>query len=69
MINVLGFELETAKQMIESGGQKTVVIPCDDKPQSGADANIIVRQRLTDENTIELLYGKFKTEVCLKNDL
>ena len=63
MISVLGSALEAGKQMLESSGYKVTVKPCDDKPITGADTNIIVRQKLLEENTVEILYGAFKTRV------
>ena len=61
MISVLGFELEAGKQTLESNGYQVTAVPCDDKPIAGADTNIIVRQKLLEENTVEILYGAFKT--------
>ena len=67
MINVLGYTLKEAKQLLESNGLKVIILPCDDKPAADADADIIVRQRPVGENTAELLYGKFKTKANLKD--
>ena len=62
-INVLGFELEAGRQILESNGYNVTAAPCDDKPMTGADTNIIVRQKAPDKNTVEILYGAFKTRV------
>ena len=63
MISVLGYPLETGKQALESNGYQVIAMPCDDKPLTGADTDIIVRQKLLKENTVEILYGAFKTKV------
>ena len=68
MISVLGFELETGKQALEKVGNEVIVKPCDDKSIIGADTNIIVRQKLLGENTVEILYGAFKTKADLTDD-
>ena len=68
MISVLGLDLETGKQALESNGYSVTALPCDDKPMTGADTNIIVRQKLLEENTVEILYGAFKTKVELTDD-
>ena len=63
MINVSGYELEAGKQALESSGYEVTAVPCDDKPISDADTNIIVRQKILDKNTVEILYGAFKTKI------
>ncbi|MDO4543067.1 MAG: hypothetical protein Q4C01_00825 [Clostridia bacterium] len=68
MISVLGLEAGKAKSLLEERGYKVTVKVFSSKKGQIGDEVRTVRQRVADDNTVELLVADFITEIRDEND-